>query len=276
MTISGRTRLFSAVLTVALVAVVGGTGRPAFAAAYDYKPGHPMMVTPNGRACTGSWVVVGASGSFFLTAGHCDFPGLPGQETTAGFVYGTSASFGHFGFVRRNDDRLGCSREPYGGFDAQLIQPRAGLVGSYQIVAAHGVDVGRTVGVLHNDQLRYMSPIGKFGWIGGWTDGVLRGTYTWCNLERVFVADYPAREGDSGGPVFIHDGRGQVWAAGMHVGTIRLAGTTYSAFISIDDLLQRFGASLPVFPSLSATAPPVPRSGGQPLPHLEGGEIIPG
>jgi hypothetical protein len=262
-------------LVVLVGAVVLGTAQPALAAAYDYKPGHPMMRSPGMRQCTGSWVVVGASGSFFLTAGHCEFPGIPGQEWTAGLVYGTSTTFGHFGSVRRNDHAGGpCDGQPKNAMDLQLIQPRPNLVGSYQIVSAYGVDTGRVVGMVHNNQLVLGGAVGKFGWRGGSTQGTIAGTAIWCNGERVYIATYGAMQGDSGGPVYINDGQGRAWAVGVHVGTVERNGVVFGAFISIDDALARFGAGLPVFGALARQAPPV--QSGQPVPHVEVTERMPG
>jgi hypothetical protein len=156
--------------------------------------------------------------------------------------------------------------------DLQLIQPRPNLVGSYQIVSAGGVDAGRVVGVLHNNQLTVGRPVGKYGWSGGSTVGTIVGTSIWCSGERVYIANYGSLDGDSGGPVYVNAG-GQAWAVGVHVGRARVDGVWYGAFISIDDALGRFGAWLPVFPSLARQSPPVHR--GEPTRHLEATELIP-
>jgi hypothetical protein len=254
-------------ITIMVCGVVLGTAQPAHAATYFYKPGHPMAQAPGAAPCTGAWAVTGTSGMFFLTAGHCDFPGISGQAATRGYVYGTTASFGHFGTVRRNDRPPGdCAQTNNGGMDAQLIQPRANVVDAYQIVANGNADIGRTVGRLRNNELKLGSPIGKVGQKTGWTEGRIVNTATWCNGERVYLATYGSAGGDSGGPVLIHDGNGKVWAAGMHVGSMTIAGgARYAAFIAIDDLLARFGASLPVFASAQRQSPPA-RGGSQALP----------
>ncbi|WP_250030974.1 S1 family peptidase [Paractinoplanes maris] len=273
---SVRRRLGAAIGTLVILVstVVLGTTQPAQAAAYDYKPGHPMMRSPNVGQCTGSWVVVGASGSFFLTAGHCDFPGIPGQEWTSGLVYGTSTSFGHFGSVRRDDDTSTCNGVHDGEMDLQLIQPRANLVGSYQIVSAGNVEGGRVVGRLSNSRLDAGGQVGKYGRVGGSSVGTLRGTSTWCSGERVYLADYRSSGGDSGGPVYVNDGQGRAWAAGVHVGRIPINNVEYAAFISIDDALARFGAQLPVFSSLAEEQEP-PLHPGEPLRHMKATEFLP-
>lgn len=220
---------------------------------YYYKPGHPMMIAPNVPWCTGAWAIRGTSGMFFLTAGHCRF-----NYYSGGRVYGTKAQFG----TQR--------RTEYGkGMDALIVQPLAG-VDAYQRVTARnwpGGTIGNTVGLLHNANFHQNGPIGMSGWTSGWITGRLRGQSTWIHGERVFLTNYNSHGGDSGGPVLINDGARHVWAAGMHVGLVTTSSGTYAAFISIDDLLARFGARLPVFPRVAA--PAATADTGTELPQLK-------
>jgi len=212
---------------------------PAHAAPwYYYYPGHPMRLVPSQNHCTGAWAIRGRDGMFFLTAGHCfDINGL---------VSGTSANFG---VVRRDDHR-----RP-GGMDALLVAPHQGVDALQIAVRPDGGNLGRVVGIVHNNELLPRRPIGKSGQTTGWTESTIVGTFTWSNGERVVCGDYHSLGGDSGGPVLIRDGVGRAWAAGMHVGRLPLeGGRSVGCFITIDDLLARFGASLPVFPSRNAVA----------------------
>jgi hypothetical protein len=245
--------------------VVAGTfalpGNAQAAVWYNYKVAHPMMTAPSVPNCTGGWAIRGTDGVFMLTAGHCQFDVFSG-----GRVYGTDNSpQGHYGTQRRSEFNR--------GMDAMIIQPVAG-VAAYQTVTARynwpGGTIGNTVGLLHNADLDPGDPIGFSGWEAGWQTGFLRGQSTWVHGERVFLTDYVSLNGDSGGPVLINDGVGHIWAAGMHVGLLRTLTGTYAAFISIDDLLARFGASLPVFSFTAATvaAPAAAADTGAELPYI--------
>ncbi|GLZ76031.1 hypothetical protein Afil01_08380 [Actinorhabdospora filicis] len=199
---------------------------PAGAAVwYWYKPGHPMNIA--GAGCTGSWALRGSDGMFFLTAGHC-------ASGVNAVVSGTDT---RFGFVRRNEDP---------SMDALLVQPDSG-VDAYQIVEVNGITVGRTTGMVHNWSLTPGTVVSKGGRTTGITSGTIRVQSTWDGRERVYCGDYAACAGDSGGPVYQKAGS-SVLAVGVHVGRQRQpSGVLYSCFISIDDLLARFGAWLPVF-----------------------------
>lgn len=232
-------RTGSAVLVVVFAALAVAFGAsPAQAAPwYYYKPGQPMGPVPNSENCTGSWAVRGQSGLFFLTAGHCQAEG-----TT---VYGKPSPFG---FVRRNEEAK--------GMDAALVQPHAGVDALQNVVDRSDVVIGRTVGIVPNSELATPGLwLNKMGRTTGWTWATTDGRWELWNGQWVKCSEkLGATYGDSGGPVFTRDSANRARAAGMIVGGKLKNGVMHSCFITIEDLLARFGAWLPVFSSTGAVS----------------------
>lgn len=239
-----RHQRIRSIVLVAIVTVlaVGLGARPAQAATwYMYKPGHPMGPSKaSANNCTGSWAVRGPSGLFFLTAGHCQ------QQGTV--VYGLTDPFGT---VRRNDDRPG-------EMDGALIQPYAGVDAWQDVVDRSNAVIGHTVGRVGNNEMPGGMYVNMMGRTTGWTWGQIdSGWYRWANGELVKCAIYKdgSAGGDSGGPVFTRDSSNRARAVGMHVGKAEVRpGVWWSCFITIDDLLGQFGATLPVFNAAGVTS----------------------
>ena len=167
---------------------------------------------------------------FFLTAGRC----FGVQE----LVSGTDDNFGS---VRRNE----LTANP--PMDALLVEPFPG-VDAYQILSTKSGDFGRVTGQYRNAELTPGRPIAMYGEGTGLTYGTVDVRYT-ISGQSLMCATYKSSGADLGGPVFTHDQNG-VKAAGMHVRSHLLpTGRVLSCFITIEDLLNRFGAYLPVFSS---------------------------
>ena len=236
-------RIRSIILVVIVTALAVALGaRPAQAATwYVYKPGHPMgPSTGAANNCTGSWAVRGPSGLFFLTAGHCQWAGT--------VVYGLEKAFGS---VRRNDNRRG-------GRDAALVEPYAGVDAWQDVVNSSEGVIGHTVGKVGNSELPGGMYVNMVGRTTGWTWGQIDSRwFVWANGELVKCAIYKdgSGKGDSGGPVFTRDSSNRAKAVGMHVGKAEVTpGVFWSCFLTIDDLLRHFGATLPVFSAAGVTS----------------------
>jgi hypothetical protein len=239
----GRKRFTALLVALALLCVgVLVSAAPAQAAGYIYRPGHPMYLTGPRSAsyCTGAYAVRGTDGMFLVTAGHCW-----GYGGTGGTVYGTDA---RFGTVIRND-RIG---DFYltNSFDGALVRMDAGD-DAYQIVVDPVTlqSPGKVVGYLNNSALSAGLAVGKMGTTTGWTEGRITAwrTVTYPDGVRDYLLCSTAGvdAGDSGGPVWQSDGAGHVWAVGI---TIARTGAGEMCFNPIQNVLNRFGAWLPVFP----------------------------
>jgi hypothetical protein len=212
-------------LATLLVAVLGAA--PAHAeVTYWYHPGDAML-SFNGL-CTGGWALRLNGEARFATASHC----FNLQEV----VY------------RRDGRPIGTVTEdgwPY--LDAELVDPYSDT-DAYQIVYGY-----RVVGKYDNGSFGYGFHVLKYGQTTGLTELSVVGWSTWQHGEPVVCATNGSARGDSGGPVFTHDSAGRAWAAGLLVGGLTIDGTVYSCFLTIDQVLAQFGATLPVFPNWSAS-----------------------
>lgn len=256
-------RLWSTLgLVVALVGalIAGPVASASAAVVYWYKPSHPMNLSPKPvekSDCTGAWGIRSSLNyPYFLTAGHC--------FETGDTVYGTT---GAFGGVANTHLHL---RD---GYDTAIVAPNSDVDGWQEIPG-----VGLTVGKMGNDYLTTSgSPIAMQGARSGRTYGTQYGSfYRWANNQRVACGSYASTGGDSGSPVFIHQGD-RVYAAGVHVGTLTYpSGLVIHCFVTIDDLLMDWNAWLPVFSSAAAKSPgakvpdvllgPAPSSAADKLP----------
>jgi hypothetical protein len=256
-------------ITVAIAAILAVLTLPAVQAQaaikYWYKPGHPMRLFSVQPRCTGAWAIRGASGMFFLGAGHCFEQGAA--------IAGTDE---YFGWVRR-DEMPGDWN--FGEMDALLVQPDPDVDALQEVPG-----FGRAVDAYSNAELTQAGrPIGMLGQgTGGFSVGVTVSGW-WERIdfrgERVACATYSRMPGDSGAPVFTHDGQGRVTVAGMHVGWVANPLGTGPArlgcYITIDDLLWEFGAWLPLFSSLGAgtmrlAGPPADRADDVPVTKVDG------
>lgn len=128
---------------------------------------------------------------------------------------------------------------------------------------------GRVTGVFPKSSLGSGTLVGKMGVTSGWTEGTIYGTITWYGMTA-YCSTARTRGGDSGGPVWRSDGGG-LRAVGITVAYN--ADTSNGCFIPIQDLLNEWGAWLPVFPSLAAAD--VPQPAAKPLPVLDPTGLIP-
>lgn len=208
------------------------------AASYSYYAGHPLYFGGAGTlpACTGSYTIYGASGSFILTAGHC---GAVGST-----VFGTSSAFA----------TVAHRKYPAPNGDSELLSYYS-FVTPYQIIvdpvtgARPGPGgLGRVTGRMPNGAQTVGVLVGKMGITTGWTEGSITSTYNWRGVQAV-VANYWSQGGDSGGPVWRHDGAG-LRAVGMHVGSLYNSSDVRigAVYIPINTLLTQWGASMGVFP----------------------------
>jgi hypothetical protein len=230
-------RRIGAAVVVALLAMVLGAPPAQAAPWYYYKPGQPMGPTKAAADnCTGGWAVRGEMGLFFLTAGHCQAQGT--------VVHGYQKAFGT---VLRNDDGK--------GMDAALVQPYAGVDALQDVVDRSDSVIGHTIGIVPNSELATPGLwLNKMGRKTGWTWGTTDGRWMQWNGEWVKCAELGAKPGDSGGPVFIRDAANRARAAGMIVGGKAVGGVELTCFHTIEDLLVRFGAWLPVFSATGAVS----------------------
>ncbi|GIF41911.1 S1 family peptidase [Actinoplanes xinjiangensis] len=216
---------------------------PANAVAYSYLVGHPANPRPSG--CTGGFAVKGTSGVFVVTAGHCATDAA-GKGVVGHRIWGTDEAFGT---VIRND-WVGDAATT-GSYDAALIRLDPDDT-AYQIVedpVGHGrPGTGRVRGWYANSALSQGFKIGKMGKTTGWTEGTITEwrTVTYPNGWRfpALCTTATALPGDSGGPVWRHDANGV-----MAVGIVISGRTGSMCFAPIQHVLQRFGATLPVFTS---------------------------
>ncbi|MGC5290893.1 trypsin-like peptidase domain-containing protein [Micromonospora sp. DT231] len=233
--------LSAAVVTLLLVSV----SSPAAAAGYMFKPGHPMFLGgPNGPGiCTGGYAVRGTSGMFVVTAGHCFGFGMPQADQRV--VYGTDS---RYGTMIRNDyvgDWI-----THNSFDSALVKLDAGNDAQQIVVdplSGRSPGSGRVMGYYRNSALSQGFVIGKMGRRTGWTEGRVTSwqqvTYNGAR-EYLLCSTVPAAPGDSGGPVWRLDGNGV-----MAIGIV-IAGPEDGSgmcFKPIENVLNRFGAWLPVF-----------------------------
>ncbi|MEU8179677.1 trypsin-like serine protease [Micromonospora sp. NPDC049044] len=228
-------------LTTVGVAVLLGAG-PAQAAGYLYRPGDVMHLDGPGSLpnfCTGGYAVRGSSGMFLVSAGHCWGYGRIGNV-----VFGTDR---RFGTVIRND-RIGDVYDT-NSFDGALIRMDAGDDATQIVVdPVTGRSPGKVVGYFNNSALSAGMVIGKMGRKTGWTEGRIT---EWRLLRyKDGVRDYllcstaDSDGGDSGGPVWQSDGAGHVWAVGITIAR----SNGMMCFNPIQNVLSRFGATLPVHP----------------------------
>ncbi|WP_203788255.1 trypsin-like serine protease [Paractinoplanes rishiriensis] len=264
----GSRQLVTGLLVAAACIVVPAA--PANAVAYNYYAGHPANPLP--ATCTGGYAVAGASGVFVVTAGHCA-TNAGGAGVTGRRISGTDEQFGT---VIRND-WIG-DFYTTNSFDGALIRLDPDDT-AYQIVEDPITHTrpgnGRVRGWYANSALYAGMRIGKMGITTGWREGTITEWrdvvypngwrfYTLCS-----TAD--SRPGDSGGPVWRNDGNG-LMAIGISIG----GNWGTACFIPIQNVLNRFGATLPVFTSLAAGARPnldvdaarvVTERSGPPIPY---------
>lgn len=240
---------------------------------YYFKPGHPMRFgsaeNPTG-VCTGGYAVRGSSGMFVVTAGHCS-TNAAHQGVTGAVVYGTER---RFGTIIRND-RAGDFFNT-NSFDGALVRLDPGddaLQIVVDPVTGRSPGDGRVRGWYANSALTYGFVIGKMGVTSGWTEGtitewrtVVDNTTGW--RDHLLCTTVPMRRGDSGGPVWRLDANG-VMAIGIAIFILDNGG--YMCFNPIQNVLNRFGAWLPVFTSAARGAAPaeplvITQPQGPPIP----------
>ncbi len=105
------------------------------------------------------------------------------------------------------------------------------------------------VGYLPDADLVNGFMVGKMGERTGWTEGPIFAQQTYDNMN-VYCTHAKANHGDSGGPVWRAAEGGGVYAVGITV--IKRTdddNASDSCFISIADLLNLWGATLPVWVS---------------------------
>jgi hypothetical protein len=258
----GATGALATCLAVLLVSVLGAA--PAHAAVtYWYHPGDAMWDKDEFGVytlCTGGWGLRLNGEARFATAGHCFYTGA--------VIFNVQDN------QRRNYAVV--TESARGSLDAELADPTPDT-DAYQIVYGY-----RVVGKYDNGSFGYGFHVLKYGQTTGLTELSVVGWSTWIYGEPIVCATGGNDYGDSGGPVFTHDSAGRAWAAGMIVGLQNIGGTVYTCFITIDQVLDQFGATLPVFPSWSATPTlvgpgPHPTAFPASLPKLTGAtRLIPG
>ncbi|MEU0882356.1 hypothetical protein ABZ345_27405 [Lentzea sp. NPDC005914] len=242
-----RTIMTAATALLAISTLVA----PASAATYYFKPGHPTFFggPGTGSYCTGGYAIRGSSGMFILTDGHCAGVGSS--------VYGTSRKFGTVAYSR------------WTTYDTALIQEVAGD-DALQIVVdpltGNSPGNGKIVGIYPKSSLGVGTLIGKMGQTTGWTEGTITGTITWHGMTAYCSHAY-TWAGDSGGPVW-RTGGGGVLAVGITVAYYESSGD--GCFIAIQDLLNEWGAWLPVFSSAAALESPAKAA---PVPPMQSSEI---
>ncbi|MBQ0994762.1 S1 family peptidase [Micromonospora sp. PSH03] len=253
-----RRLIASSIAVVALL--LASTASPAVAAGYMFKPGHPMFFGfPNNPDdyCTGGYAVRGTSGMFITTAGHCfGTSGLPPAAQRV--VYGTDT---RFGYAIRNDN-IGDYRD--NSFDGALVKLDAGNDAQQIVVdplTGRSPGNGRVMGYYNNSALTPGFVIGKMGRTTGWTEGSVtnwqhvgydeNGDGIADTLDYLLCSTVPAARGDSGGPVWRMDANG-VMAIGIVVAVLNENGRM--CFNPIQNVLNRFGAWLPVFAAKGASA----------------------
>jgi hypothetical protein len=222
----GATGALATFLATLLVTVLGAA--PAHAeVTYWYHPGDAMM-NPVRGLCTGGWGLRLNGAARFATASHCFNLNDPIFRRD-GLIFAT------------------VTEDAWPNLDAELVTPYPD-VDAYQIVYGY-----RVVGKYDNGSFGYGFHVLKYGQTTLLTEMSVVGWSTWLHGEPVVCATNGSDRGDSGGPVFTHDSAGRAWAAGMIVGQAQIGGVWYSCFLTIDQILAQFGATLPVFPNWSAT-----------------------
>ncbi|MFE5501360.1 hypothetical protein ACFQ73_02265 [Amycolatopsis japonica] len=229
-----RSRSRTGFRAVALIAALAGAltstviaPSAAQAAVYYYKPSHPMMLSTSMPNCTGGWGIRSSLNiPYFLTAGHC--------FNVGDIVYGLTSRFGFAEHTWRNN------------VDSAVIRPDA-VVDGWQEIPGIGLTVGKV-----GDG--YAINAGNGLAMQGVTSGLIYGTTFsgwWLDQDgrRYACGSYPSKNGDSGAPVFAHNEHG-VYAIGVHVGLLG----SKACYVTIDDLLRTWTATLPVFPPQAAKA----------------------
>jgi hypothetical protein len=279
MKFSVRRVFFTLIMSLLLAGGVLGLPHVAHAApnaTYIYQPGHPMYFGGPASSpwvtneCTGGYVIRGTSGTFLLGAGHCD-PNLPAGGST---VYGTDSSFGvdqYNHFIQASDTMLVQEFSYYSAYQT-VVDPTTGRTPGGN---------GKVVGFLSDSQLGSGLLVGKMGVSTGWTEGTIV-DWTYWQDDVALCTTYTSAPGDSGGPVWRTAPGGGVYAVGIHVGqatlTINGAKRWYSCFLPIQDLLNHWGASLPVWSSantVSMVKAPAAESLPVGLPELFPTSLIP-
>jgi hypothetical protein len=234
-----RVRLVSAltVLVAAATALLVTPTAGHAAVEYWYKPSYRLLNSANQFVCTGAWGIRNANTNepFYLTAGHCF-----GLNAAVYSDYWDRS----FGTVRATFDNSTS--------DSARIRPAAGVDGWQEIPG-----IGKTVGKRDNTFATGAgNGVGMLGGTSGLTYGtILGGWYTYPGWPWVSCTTYARAGGDSGAPVFIHYGN-QVYAVGMHIGSLLIDGVWRGCFIPLDDLLVTHQAYLPVFPEGTQLAGP--------------------
>ena len=214
-------------------------------ATYFFEPGQPTFFGGPDNIndyCTGGYAIRGTSGMFILTTGLCT-NGAVGVT-----VYGTDAAFADVAYTH------------FPQWDTSLISEWPGN-DAYQIVVdpftgqTPGTHGGKVVGIYPKSSLTAGTLIGKMGRTTGWQEGVIFGTITWSGFTA-YCTHANTDVGDSGGPVWRTDSNGDVLAVGITVAYDPNTGD--GCFVAIQDILDNWGAWLPVFgPSVkSANARP--------------------
>lgn len=259
-------------VAAAVTLVLLGAGTPSLAATYFFKPGHPMLFgsssSPTHR-CTGGYAVRGASGMFVVTAGHCS-TNAARQGVTGAVVYGATR---RFGTIIRND-HVGDFYNT-NTFDGALVRLDPGddaLQIVVDPVTGRSPGDGRVRGWYANSALTRGFVIGKMGIASGWTEGAITAWQTVVDNRTgwryyLLCSNVPILPGDSGGPVWRWDSNG-IMAIGIAV--FRLDAGGFMCFNPIQNVLNRFGAWLPVYTTAArgGTAQPmvITEPQGPPVP----------
>lgn len=220
---------------------------------YTYRAGQRIVVLrgdEEGSECTSAFALRKGDQLVGLTAGHCT-RGRSGESVVQVLRNGD---------LRRQDFRravgqvLANSNAGEDIVDSQLDAAIFGLEGAARVSQTVQLSPRRRKvirGVVANrDQVRgdrvcstgrvTGTRCGKITGRDGFRQGVGEG--------RLTCTDFDVREGDSGGPVFTDNEGRQAAAVGIVVGSPR--GSERMCFARIDDILKKFGASLPNGPQL--------------------------
>jgi len=244
----------------ALAAIVAATALalipavPSQALTYTYLVGHPMYFP--GGSCTGGYTIVGSSGMFTMTAGHCGSVG--------NVVRGTDAPFASVSYKKpttRGDSLL---TTVYAGVTQLqiIVDPRTG--------SSPGSN-GKVTGVMPSSQQTSGTLVGKMGITTGWTEGTVYGTIPWYGRTAI-CSTAQTRPGDSGGPVWRADQYG-LRAVGMTVAYFESTG--YGCYLPMDQLLAEWGATLPTFPGGALAPASAGTAAIADLPELDTTGLVP-
>lgn len=227
---------------------------------YFLRPGHPVYVENGGTAaggtyghCTAGYAIAGSDGTFVTSSSSCMVIhwAVRGVDRAFGFVAAASAPSLLFRMTlppawdTPPDDALQVVVDPVSG-----ASPGDGQIESY---------------VPTSEQVPGLA-VAKMGAGSGWTEGVVTGSATWQGVT-VICSSARTAPGDAGGPVWRWDRYG-LRAVGITVAYDPATGD--GCYLPMEDLLSRWGAWLPVFPTVFPSGrayPGQPRTAGS-LPAL--------